>query len=91
MANNRDIFTSTVVPIMDKVRDDLQRKQADEYERHSRSLGALMAGAAGPDGGMAAMDAYSERLYYIGEWNSKTVDDYIEMVKTELKNKGVPD
>ena len=89
MANNRDIFTSTVVPIMDKVRDDLQRKQADEYERHSRSLGALMAGAAGPDGGMAAMDAYSERLYYIGEWNSKTVDDYIEMVKTELKNKGV--
>ena len=89
MANNRDIFTSTVVPIMDKVRDDLQRKQADEYERHSRSLGALMAGAAGPDGGMAAMDAYSERLYYIGEWNSKTVEDYIEMVKTELKNKGV--
>ena len=89
MANNRDIFTSTVVPIMDKVHDDLQRKQADEYERHSRSLGALMAGAAGPDGGMAAMDAYSERLYYIGEWNSKTVEDYIEMVKTELKNKGV--
>ena len=89
MADNKDIFTSTVVPIMDKVRDDLQRKQADEYERHSRSLGALMAGAAGPDGGMAAMDAYNERLYYIGEWNSKTVDDYIEMVKTELKNKGV--
>ena len=37
MADNRDIFTSTVVPIMDKVRDDLQRKRADEYERHSRS------------------------------------------------------
>lgn len=89
MANNKDIFTSTVVPIMDKVRDDLQRKQADEFERHSRSFGALMAGAAGPDGGMAAMDAYNERLYYIGEWNSKTVDDYIEMVKTELKKKGV--
>jgi hypothetical protein len=89
MADNKDIFTSTVVPIMDKVRDDLQRKQADEYERHSRSWGAMMAGAAGPDGGMAAMDAYSERLYYIGEWNSKTVDDYIEMVKTELKNNGV--
>ena len=48
-----------------------------------------MAGAAGPDGGMAAMDAYNERLYYIGEWNSKTVDDYIEMVKTELKRKGI--
>lgn len=89
MADKKDIFISTVVPIMDKVRDDLQRKQADEFERHSRSLGALMAGAAGPDGGMAAMDAYNERLYYIGEWNSKTVDDYIEMVKTELKRKGI--
>ena len=89
MADKKDIFTSTVVPIMDKVRDDLQRKQADEFERHSTSFGALMAAAAGPDGGMAAMDAYNQRIYYTGEWNSKTVDDYIDMVKTELKKKGV--
>ena len=89
MANNRDIFTSTVVPIMDKVRDDLQRKQADEYERHSRSWGAMMAGAAGPDGGMASMDAYNSTILYTGEWNTKTVEDYIDMVKAELKKKGI--
>ena len=89
MADNKDIFTSTVVPIMDKVRDDLQRKQADEYERHSRSLGALMAGAAGPDGGMASLDAHNSTILYTGEWNTKTVEDYIDMVKAELKKKGI--
>ena len=85
----KDIFTSTVVPIMNKVRDDLSRKQAEEYGRHASSWGAMMAGAAGPDGGMAAMDAYNDTIYYIGEWNSKTVEDYIEMVKDELKKKGI--
>lgn len=89
MADKKDIFTSTVIPIMDKVRDDLQRNQADEFERHSTSFGALMAAAAGPNGGMAAMDAYNQRIYYTWEWNSKTVDDYIDMVKAELKKKGV--
>ena len=61
----KDIFTSTVVPIMNKVRDDLSRKQAEEYGRHASSWGAMMAGAAGPDGGMAAMDAYNDTIYYI--------------------------
>ena len=89
MADNKDIFTSTVVPIMDKVRDDLQRKQADEYERHSRSWGAMMAGAAGPDGGMASLDAYNSTILYTGERNTKTVEDYIDMVKAELKKKGI--
>lgn len=89
MADNKDIFTSTVVPIMDKVRGDLQRKQADEYERHSRSWGSMMAGAAGPDGGMASLDAYNSTILYTGEWNTKTVEDYIDMVRAELNKKGI--
>lgn len=89
MAEQKDIFLSTVVPIMDKVRDDLSRKQAAEYGRHASSFGAVMAGAAGPDGGMAGMDAYNATIHYIGKWNSKTVDDYIDLVKLELKKKGI--
>lgn len=89
MAEQKDIFLSTVVPIMDKVRDDLSRKQAAEYGRHASSFGAVMAGAAGPDGGMASMDAYNATIHYIGKWNSKTVDDYIDLVKSELKKKGI--
>jgi len=89
MADNKDIFTSTIVPIMDKVKKDLSRKQVEEYGRHASSFGAIMAGAAGPDCGMAAMDAYNSTILYTGEWNSKTVEDYIAMVKDELRKKGI--
>jgi ElaB/YqjD/DUF883 family membrane-anchored ribosome-binding protein len=85
----QDIFTSRVLPIMKKVHDELASKQAAEYKRHSTSFGALLAGAAGPDGGMAATDAYNQRLQILGEWNSKTVDDYIEMVKKELQRQHI--
>lgn len=85
----QDIFTTKVKPVMDKVRDELNSRQAEEMQRHSTSFGAMMACAAGPDGGMAAMDAYNSRLYYIGEWNSKTMDDYIAMVKAELKKQHI--
>lgn len=89
MADSKDIFTTKVVPIMDRVRDNLNSKMADEYRSHSTSLGAMMAGAAGPDGGMSAMAAYDQRVFYIGEWSSKNVEDYIEMVKAELKKSGI--
>ncbi len=87
--NKQDIFTSKVIPIMNKVRDDLSRKQLEEYARHSTSLGAILASAAGPDGGMTSTAIYNDQLKYIGEWNSKTVDDYINMVKAELKKQHI--
>lgn len=74
---------------MDNVRDRLLRNQADEFWEHSFSFGSLMAGAIGPDGGMAATQSYNDRLRYTGKWNSKTTEDYIEMVKKELKLVGV--
>lgn len=74
---------------MDNVRDRLLRNQADEFRKHSFSFGSLMAGAIGPDGGMAATQSYNDSLRYTGKWNSKTTEDYIEMVKKELKLVGV--
>lgn len=74
---------------MDNVRDRLLRNQADEFREHSFSFGSLMACAIGPDGGMAATQSYNDRLRYTGKWNSKTTEDYIEMVKKELKLVGV--
>ena len=88
-SNKQDIFTSKIIPIMKKVRDDLSRKQMEEYGRYSASLGAVLAGAAGPDGGMTATATYYDNLKYIGEWNSKTIDDYINMVKAEMKRQHI--
>ena len=83
------IFRTKVLPIMDNVQERLQRNQADEFRKHSFSFGSLMAGAIGPDGGMAATQSYNDSLRYTGKWSSKTTEDYIEMVKKELKLVGV--
>ena len=74
---------------MNKVRDDLNRLKAEESARHNASYRMLLAGAAGPDGGMAAMDCYRSQVNYTGKWNTKTVEDYISMVKAELKRQHI--
>ena len=83
------IFRTKVIPVMNKVRDDLQSKQADELRAHSTSFAGLMAGAAGPDGGMTSIQAHNDTLRYTGKWTSKTTEYYIEMVKKELKRQHI--
>ena len=74
---------------MDKVMKDLRHKQLEEIGRHTTSLPYIMAGAAGPDGGMSAQAASLFSLRYTGEWNSKHTEDYIQMVKDELKKQKI--
>ena len=74
---------------MERVQKELRQKQLEEYGRHCSSWQSILASAAGPDGGMAASAAYNDTIYITGEWNSKTVDDYIDMVKEELKKNSI--
>ena len=83
------IFRTKVIPIMNKVRNELQDKMADELKEHTSSFAGLMASAIGPDGGMSARQAQMQSLRYTGEWNSKTAEDYIEMVKKELQRQHI--
>jgi len=87
--NSDKVFNDKVIPIMNKVRADLQSKMADEMQAHSMTMAGIFAGAAGPDGGMASMDAHRDTLKVTGKWNSKTTEDYIEMVKKELKKQHI--
>ena len=83
------IFNDKVIPIMDKVRDELNGKRADELRKHATTFPGLLIGSVGPDGGMAAMDAYQDSLMVTGKWNSKTTEDYIAMVKAELRKQHI--
>lgn len=74
---------------MERVQKELRQKQLEEYGRHCSSWQSILASAAGPDGGMAASAAYNDTIYITGEWNSKTVEDYIDMVKEELKKNNI--
>ena len=87
--NSNDIFNKKVIPIMDKVMKDLRHKQLEEIGRHTSSLSYIMAGAAGPDGGMAAQAASHDSLRYTGKWNSKHTEDYILLVKEELRKQKI--
>ena len=68
---------------------DLRLKQSEEMAIHTSSLPYIMAGAAGPDGGMSAQAASLASLRYTGKWNSKHTEDYIQMVKNELKKQHI--
>ena len=86
---NDKLFRTKVLPIMDKVMADLRHKQVDEMERHASTPAYVMAGAAGPDGGMAMQAASLDSLRHTGKWNSKHTEDYIQMVKDELKRQKI--
>ena len=88
-SSNEKLFRTKVLPIMDKVMADLRHKQLEEIGRHTSSLPFIMAGAAGPDGGMSAQAASLDALRYTGKWNSKHTEDYINMVKAELKKQHI--
>ena len=54
-----------------------------------RSPAYILSGISGPDGGMASQAVALDSLKMTGEWNSKTVEDYVEMVKAELRKEGI--
>ena len=88
-SNNEKLYRTKVLPIMNKVMHDLRLKQSEEIAVHTSSLPYIMAGAAGPDGGMSAQAASLASLRYTGKWNSKHTEDYIQMVKDELKKQHI--
>ena len=87
--SNDKLFRTKVLPIMNKVMQDLRLKQSEEMAIHTSSLPYIMAGAAGPDGGMSAQAASLASLRYTGKWNSKHTEDYVQMVKDELKKQHI--
>ena len=86
---DREQFDSRVAPVMDRVKEELRSKQADELRRYMRSPAYILAGGVGPDGGMGAQAVALDSLNVTGEWNSKTVEDYVGMVKDELRREHI--
>ena len=86
---DREQFDSRVVPVMDRVREELRSKQAEELRRYMRSPAYMLAGGVGPDGGMGSQAMALDSLNVTGEWNSKTVEDYVSMVKDELRKEHI--
>lgn len=76
-----DYFRNHIAPVMSKTQAFLTQKQGEELKEYSTSLGGIlgmMASSAQP-----LSDPY-QVIKVTGEWNSKKIEDYIEMCKAEI-------
>ena len=69
---------------MTSVRADLQEKQVEEIGRYQSSTLGILNSLADESHGMPGMDTSLTRLQVIGEWNNKTTDDYLDMVRKQI-------
>lgn len=76
-------FTEKLAPVMKQVKDELNSKQVKELADYQRSPAGILASA---HTGMVAspFDALTH-VQLTGEWNSKTVEDYLRMCNTQIQ------
>ena len=76
-----DYFNSHLAPVMRDTQNYLNRKQAEEMAAYSTSTAGILGSMAAA--GNPMMDPY-QTLKITGEWNSKTTEDYLAMVKDKI-------
>ena len=80
-----DYFRFHVSPVMEDVRKELGRKQAEEMRDYSCSTAGILSFMASSQ--MPGSDPY-QLLKVTGEWNSKTTEDYVEMCRQRILASG---
>lgn len=86
---DKELFEGSIAPVMDEVMREMRNRQAAELRQDSSSLAAGITAGIGPDGGMTAGSSRLMRLRMLGEWSSKSVEDYVDMVRDRLKGEGI--
>lgn len=79
-------FDQVVAPAMQEVQRDLVAKQAKELSDYQSSAAGIITMATDPTGGGPGRAL--QTLSVIGEWNSKTTDDYLDMCRKKLASSG---
>lgn len=72
---------ANIAGIMDDVRRDLTQKQGEERAEWNLSLGGILSAMADASHCAPGIDTSSQILKATGEWNSKTIEDYLVMCK----------
>lgn len=76
-----DYFNCHLAPVMRDTQSYLNRKQAEEMAEYSTSAAGILSSMAAANNPM--IDPY-QTLKITGEWNSKTTEDYLAMVKDKI-------
>ncbi len=76
-----DYFDCHLAPVMRDTQSYLNRKQVEEMAEYSTSAAGILSSMAAANNPM--IDPY-QTLKITGEWNSKTTEDYLAMVKDQI-------
>lgn len=76
-----DYFNCHLAPVMRDTQSYLNRKQAEEMAEYSTSAAGILSSMATANNPI--IDPY-QTLKITGEWNSKTTEDYLVMVKDKI-------
>lgn len=76
-----DYFNCHLAPVMRDTQSYLNRKQVEEMTEYSTSTAGILSSMAAANNPM--IDPY-QTLKITGEWNSKTTEDYLAMVKDKI-------
>lgn len=76
-------FDSMIAPVMQEVQRDLICKQARELADYQSSPAGIITMATDPLG--CGTQKAMQTLDIIGEWNSKTTDDYLDMCRKKIE------
>lgn len=77
-------FSRNIAPIMTSVKSDLQEKQVNEVASYQNSSRGILGSLADASHMVPGIDTSATTLKVIGKWNSKTTDDYLDMVRKEI-------
>ena len=75
-------FNDHLSPVMQKVRDDLTKRQVEEMHEYKKSHIGRMHDVTG--GMYNLSDDSVDVLRRTGEWSSKSTEDYVEMCREEI-------
>lgn len=80
----KQYFSRHFAPIMSSVESELQDKKLKETENYRRSTAGILTELGDASHMMPGLDTSSTQLKAVGKWNSKTTEDYLNMVRKQI-------
>lgn len=77
-------FQANLAPVMQRIQQDLTKKQLEEYGKYKSSFAGILSDMADASHMVPGLDTAGTTIRMTGEWNSKTVEDYLAMCQKDI-------
>jgi hypothetical protein len=77
-------FSTNIKPVMVSTQRKLNDNCAEEQRKYNNSIAGMLRTASDESHASPGMDSSSTFLQTTGKWNSKTTEDYLDMVRKQI-------